>query len=746
MNAPRPSLVVIHGLGVEKPPANEVAASRAQAMQRIGPEELLVFQGKELAIVQAVLGHGSEYGRWITPRRWCPASSNTMLNLDLRERLINQIPDQSICSELRTGFGQQVLDLALETLTRYLIVLRMGPAGLGRKREAQPLDPSSIAFNAYYISSKLIAFALMRWLQSHDEISIASGEFLQIVCLDDIASCSESQKMQLLAEVNRMHKLFDLGWWTDLPCSNVERLITTDVAGDVLPTSKERKRDSHLPLPDIYVSEMGEKSLWLIESLAPNLLQLAENISTIWQDSEVNVVLPRAVQNRRRADIAKLLDSWIWKDANGNPINQPPFPMVLSRTGKKKTMVNDGAHEKLESMDWPPRTFASVLELLSNVQRAHLFVVLLSTGGRKSEIVSLRRNCVEYARDGRPYANGRTFKLVRRHDGEMRDWALPDLAVIALEQQTRLVQIVERIGLQLPLQTDRRILNDATPSDHLWVQISSSPASDRTQQLIHLDKAIQAYAKSLCMDIRPGDQMLRLHRFRKTVARLVALAIAQAPKVLMGVFGHKSIEMTLYYILSDKSLQAEIEQVSRELRVMRAEEVVSTIVEAEEASVENRSLGEYGGPAALMVNRAIHQQKERVHRSGRDWEAGDARELAEILTLQGKAWEVVRHGVICTKLPYTEAGPCNKSRGRPEPSKCQTNCNHRLEEAFLREDVDSSIAYCVESFEAESKAQNELMLSFWAGQIRANVIRFSDLLEKWSVHPIVKKILNGQIA
>ena len=252
---------------------------------------------------------------------------------------------------------------------------------------------------------------------------------------------------------------------------------------------------------------------------------------------------------------------------------------------------------------------------------------------------------------------------------------------------------------------------------------------------------MQAFARTLCMEEKPGGQLIRPHRFRKTVARLVALALTQAPKVLMDVFGHKSIEMTLYYILSDKDLQSDIEQVSRELRVLRATEAVSAMVAAEEAGSQSLNLGGYGGPAALMVQRAVGIQKTRVHQRGEQWGANSARELAEILTLQGKAWEVVRPGVMCTKMPGTESGSCNKSKGHPEPSKCQTGCNHRLEEAFLREDVDGTIADCVAEFTAAHDSGDELMQALWAGQICAHLPRFKDIQAKWAANSTVQQAL-----
>lgn len=212
----------------------------------------------------------------------------------------------------------------------------------------------------------------------------------------------------------------------------------------------------------------------------------------------------------------------------------------------------------------------------------------------------------------------------------------------------------------------------------------------------------------------------------------------------MDVFGHRSIEMTLYYILTDKDLRAEIETVSRELRVMRAREVIEKMVEADLACQEETAaeLHGYGGLAAIPIHSAVTTHRQRVHRRGSNWNTDSVIELAELLTLQGKAWEQVRAGILCTKLPG-ESGPCNKRKGRPEPSKCRSSCTHRLEEAFLKEDVDASIRYAVDAYEHATLAEQSLTAAHWAAQVRTNVPRFPDLRQKWIGNPTVQALMDG---
>ena len=153
--------------------------------------------------------------------------------------------------------------------------------------------------------------------------------------------------------------------------------------------------------------------------------------------------------------------------------------------------------------------------------------------------------------------------------------------------------------------------------------------------------------------------------------------------------------------------------------------------------------GGYGGLAAVSLHNAIGVHRERVHRRGDQWGANNVMELAELLTLQGKSWEQVRPGVLCTKFPG-EAGPCNKSKGRPEPSKCQSTCGHRLEEAFLREDVDGSIRDALAAYEAAVADEESLTAAHWAAQVRAHVPRFADLQAKWMVNPTVRALVGNE--
>lgn len=737
--------------------AQEVEASRNRALVVANANTVALQSSDTLIVLQQTLQHGATYGFWETPRKWDKTQSGVAtMNIDIRKRIENLLPgeyskllttsnvdasDEKTLTHLRA-----LIDGAVLVETRYLVLLRMGPSALGRRGRFKSLDPNTVRAIAYSCAPQMLALSIAKIIRLGKSAAIGDEVgYFDVLEAADFEQLSASAKEIALVEAGRMHRLSQQGCWNDVPQIGQSRDVVTRVKGPSAEKKIPRGTKPHLPLPDEFVSEMGSKSHWLMMDLAPNILDLGQTFVKIWESTNGPLLTASQLFRLRKSAVSALLESYVWRDRTGIPFDHPPFPLRLTKHGKNQSRktksaepLNDSEPHAVTLLTWPPKTFAAVMGLMHNVQLAHLFVVAMSTAGRKSETVDLRRDCVRYERNGLPYVSGHTFKLVERHDGELRDWVLPDIAVTAIEQQIRLVQCAEAIGpMTAKPQSSRE--NDGT---HLWAQINGFGKSVRTAPLIDLGRALSSYSRALCMDPNPGGQTFRSHRFRKTLARLVALAITQAPKVLMDVFGHKSIEMTLYYILADKDLRVEIERVSRELRVMRAKDTIEQMLGVEESTTALHLSQTFGGPAANTIRNAITEKKIRIHKRGDEWGAESVTELAEILTLQGKAWQYVRPGVICTKFPGTESGPCNKSKGHPEPARCQTHCKHRLEEPFLREDVDGAIRDCIREFIKAEQGGEDLIKDFWGAQIRVHLNRFEDLRTKWAADPVVSQVVN----
>ncbi len=746
----------------------EVDAARFAALGTVEVSDIQHLPADSIVKVQAILLNGEKLGFWATPQHWLVASfKRRAINgaeIDLRRRIVDCLPEELrrrvTAGEPSLGDAQklaQILDLAVLVLSRYLLLLRVGPVGM-KRGSLRPLDVSTVLRLAYANLPPLFAVAVRSRFEnvasesdaSFIDPNVAEPLLLETLEFDDMAGMSDAARRAALGECRRMERLHAMGLWGDVPQLRVQAKSKA-MTGERQFNPAPLEIDSHLPLPDEYVAQMGSRSLWLINDLYPNLKKIGESIAHLWNESGSSGMAPDSIRNLRYKGVQSILKTYRWIDRNGEAFEAPPFQLILPKAANNMPVhKRNPSTPDEEASVWPPRGTRDIVALLGVVQMAHYFVLAMSMGARQSETLDLTRNALRLDVDGRPVlrghdgalVRGRTFKLEDDVAGRVRDWHLPDVAVHAYKQQVELVTLIEKIGRMLP--RENRLTVATTGPTHLWAQAAAGGKSDTSKPLLDINRALATFARALDMDGAPAGQNLRSHRFRKTLARLVALALTQAPSILMGLFGHKNIEMTLFYILSDKELRAEIEVVERELRVMRAKEAIHLMVEADIAGSAEQSslLGGYGGLAALKVRTAIETSRRDSFRRGQDFGADSIAELAELLTFQGQAWEQVRHGVVCTKVPG-QAGPCNKGTGRPEPSRCQSSCDHRLEEAFLRADVDGAIHDAVAAYVSESEKGEVLSAAFWAGQIRAHIPRFQDLRDKWMSDSVVNSLMNG---
>ncbi|CAJ0863775.1 hypothetical protein R77569_01648 [Ralstonia mannitolilytica] len=459
---------------------SELASTRNQALQAFSVDSLQRLDSRKLTTLQHILRHGDQFGVWVTPREWVvPGTKETLLSIDLRRCIVRELhkhPSNCI-SNLEAESFSKCLDQAVLVLTRYLLLLRLGPAGMGRGQR-QPMDPSTIFLVAYWSGPALLARAIAKQARDplHLDPTIAGLQFelplLHPIGIADLAPLSKSARGGVLLECKRMQMLSGAGLWWDVP-SLAPPSTASAMAGPAQNNEKPDGRDSHLPLPDGYVAEMGRKSLWLMRNLAPNLLTIAEKMTQLWEDTASQGGKSATIRDKRAKGTQKILAAHRWLDSQGGAFSAPPFPLQLPRPkqskAKRKKQVDEG------ELRWPPRNYRDIKGLLSLVQTAHYFIAGLSMGPRRSECLGLQRDCVAYAADGRRYANGKTYKLVQRFEGKWRDWLLPDAAVDAIEQQLRIVTAAERIayiGIQAAPVADQQ---DASKNarKRLWAQLAA---------------------------------------------------------------------------------------------------------------------------------------------------------------------------------------------------------------------------------------------------------------------------------
>lgn len=371
---------------------------------------------------------------------------------------------------------------------------------------------------------------------------------------------------------------------------------------------------------------------------------------------------------------------------------------------------------------WPPRTWEHVKILFVTLQAAHMWIALLSMAARIQEVLNLARNCNEEYVDGEFYIEGKTYKLSECIAGEDRTWPVPKVLIKVLAQQVELVSVCETIGHVRD--------GGSAPSLNgpLWTSLVSRGRARPHRPLADPGQALRRLAVRLGLSEKAGGDKLHPHRFRKTVARLVALAIVESPRVLMRLLGHGDINMTLSYILADKGLQVEIDKVARELRVMRCKEIVDSLHDSLQIT-DGLVFGGFGGGAMPRILEAVKDQDEKIRRSNKKWNFESAYELAVALTLNGEYYRLVRPGVVCTKSARDFA-----------PCICSSDCVNRIEEKTFLRDVLELVPLLVAQGEKALAENNLLVVANVVAQLDEELGRFLDLGQSWNDSSAIVKL------
>lgn len=638
-------------------------------------EDLQNISADNVLNLQQRLGLGERMGSMVFPAEWFPpgvcrtVSSRT---LDFATYLAKFVSDP-----LKVHAGNLLL-------TRLTLILFFCPHTDGREG-AYLLSPSTLVRCMQHIQMIVVlALNVPGAIKSNLFDSLNADALVQI----------RSTKV-LAKEANRIQKLCSRGYF-NLPLPS--QLYSGVELGPRGLQHRPKKSMPFLPFSDDFVAAAGFRCLWMIDNLDQSILRCLRGCY------EVMAAAPghgRKYLIRRSVLVQDYLSNFAWTLEDGSLIKALPFEVA--------------------DMEWPPRSWINLKMLARLLQSAHLIVFLLSTGGRISEALSLGATSLRLKAGVDGSANlveGRTYKLVFSSKGDPKEWPIPDIALEALMNQKELSSLLRTADLSVGGQDS--LAADST--DSLWIV----PGRNREVNGEYL-YMLNSFSERLGLESLLGDANLHPHRFRKTIARLAGLCIAGAPKILMDLFGHETIEMTLHYILSDPLIRAEMDVVLKAQVIMLGR---GAIEDAEDA----------GGPAARSIREAVQSAQH-----GKLFGVEQIDQLAEILTLAGTHWQLVRPGVICTKLP-NQAGACTRGLGWTEPGNCKSYCYHRFEHSILREDIDLTIHDCVSKFVECERDDDEIGREMWAGQILAHLYRFDDIRDKWISHPVVAKVLLGEEA
>lgn len=444
------------------------------------------------------------------------------------------------------------------------------------------------------------------------------------------------------------------------------------------------------PFSDDFVTEFMRRALWIQHNLADGLVQHLIRDRDIRQGvADTGATIYTSAVSTERLEA---LDDGEWRDAGGRPLTRLAFPI--------RQLTQDG--NIVFSDAWPPRDIKSFRMALGTLQGCNLGIVNGCTGARSSEI--LAADDVPFGeRTGR--YNSVTFKLVDEIGGRERDWPLHPAAERAIDHQRALSAIVRPAG-----------------EKQLWVTLKGEQGS-------RLSSATSVFARTvdyLGLTDRLGFGSAHMHRWRHTVARLVALSVVGAPKVLFDLFGHKDIEMTLHYMMSDPDIAEEAMRVAKETNYAL---VKKTIVET--------VAGETSGAAGV----SLRENLPKAMRRGEDvFDTDSLQRTAQVLTFDGTYWQLVREGVICTK-GLGQYGPCTKGRGTPDPGACRTSCDHRLETAMAKQQCAEALQALVRERQSAIADQRDLLVANLDGQIVAELKRWDEVREQvLAAHPDIRQL------
>ncbi len=668
-------------MGTSKSNRKTIAETQTQILSELDPRTIKHMSRDQLSELQKRLGYGDQWRVWEVPKEWTPPSHASMGQR--RVRLTDDRPEA---------------DVAWTEILRFALVRSLVPGQ--RYGVPKPITVRNEVRTAVQVASTMIDLGPERtkwWgLTSEDELVRRKGV----------------RGRTLFLSLGYLHRQ---GYIWDCPASlPLDGKYERNRKNEPSPKNLRESSNQWLPLPDEFTGQCGQRALWILTTLGPTLLDLFDAVLQLDREILSSDSFGKSL-SRRNEKIVELIREWTWSDPNGTAIASVPFSLHMKRKVRPSIAAKDAQLPAYEDFTWPPRTLGEVTQLVSTLQSCHLWLLLLASGPRASTVLGYDTNCLVRSSDGLRL-EAKLYKTAEQRTGRNRDWPAPPIVVKTIEQQVRLAELVKSSNRASP----------EAVGNHLWVQ------THRTHQnkggvgapMKHINDPLEALVRVFGLRhlLDSANPRVHSHRFRKTLARIVALTLTNAQMILMDCFGHDDPEMTLRrYILSDPAIVADVERVQRELVILMAKEAIE-------------SADDLGGAMGQGV-RDARAKYLRVHRKS-SLDPQDVYELAEALTMQGRDWVAVMPGVICT-LPVGFTGPCAAHQGGRNPANCQPGCSNQLLLAYNKSECDDMVRYIVEQLQKAIDEEAQQMVALWAGQLNNWLYRWNSVFEAWVDHPLV---------
>lgn len=555
-----------------------------------------------------------------------------------------------------------------------LAELRIEGGGWGRKR--QP-SPTTLCGDAGVLRLAFLFFASQGYEALRDVPLSVIEEFLV-----DMTEGTAKKYTNIFEYINHIHERGVIDdHLSSLKASNQSHLEGTYVgldAGDEITDSG----DTYLPIPDDDLLKLIRAAGHIYQNVGPSLIQALE----VTMSAEKQVTQERAKGKKYQSDEA-------YRDA-------------VKHSKKRALSGLSWPILEVQSDDypWPPTNYKGLTFWLSAAQSSVYSIVALQIGARDSEMMSIKPGSWTKARSGQWYLDDRIWKTTPSFNGTNHRVAINDDAADALNFQLGLFEAAQRAGVN--------------PSTFFFHDGGGLYVSNR--KLHELAKI-------------SGINKVHSHQFRKSLARLVALSIVGAPKILQEIFGHTDLQMTLKYIMALPDMAEELRKAVTSSRRDRAGRIYD---EAEEAG---------GGGADRLRNVIRELQADVASNAGHNSQEKIASEARNRFITQvlrgGLGLKQVAPGVVCIKAPI-QNGFCAAKGEELNAGQCQIGCPQHLELGEAKDAATDTIWWLMDELQKEEISTNLLMRKFYRRQLAEYVSAWPELKRKYIDHPVVMSALD----
>lgn len=285
-------------------------------------------------------------------------------------------------------------------------------------------------------------------------------------------------------------------------------------------------------------------------------------------------------------------------------------------------------HEHLarrKAKPWGYLPWNRITGLIGSLLDACCVIVLACTGMRRSEVMSLRSDCLEQDGEGF-WLRYTVFKTSKASQGDQKRIPIPGLAAKA-------IALIDRLSKESRIYGKHDYLFSTLHRAHFGCPTS----------LAYPANAVTRVAEAV-----GADDGIHPHRFRKTLAMYLIYQDPKNIEIVRQLFSHVSLKMTLRYVMS-------LPGISDEIKKIIIDQNVDVLLEVLAGALNGRIAGEAGKRIQRSVNNSP-QFLARLQDKGKE----GLIQYVESMLEQGIKILHRTNLAICMKTPgLIEVAPCD---------------------------------------------------------------------------------------